>query len=117
MTITTAGQRVRLKDAVVDRGVGRVHHIVNTCGVRFITVAWPDDRYGCHRAAELRVLPRNEVFNLHGAWRLVWDGCVPLTCWADKGAALAQLRLLEDGYSAMCSDGRIQHVGRKAVRA
>jgi hypothetical protein len=116
MTIATAGARVRLTAANADRGVGRVHHTIETCGVKFITVAWPDGAYGCHRTAELAVLPRNEVFNLHGAWRLVWDGSVPATCWRDRGGAEAQLWLLETGYSALCADGTLRYVGQKAVR-
>lgn len=77
-----------------------------------ISVRWPDGKaffYPMHVVMPIGV--KNEVFNLRGAWRLIWNGVVPATTWADKGGAEAQLSLLRNGYSVLCTDGRIKHVG------
>ena len=56
---------------------------------------------------------QNEVFNLKGNWRLCFNGIVPMITWRDKGAAQAQLSLLNSGYSVLQKDGTITHVGAK----
>ncbi len=65
--------------------------------------------------ATARVL-KNEVFHLRGGWHLVWNGHVPVTAWADKGGALAQLELLCSGYTRMCDDGSLRHIGAATVK-
>jgi hypothetical protein len=52
----------------------------------------------------------DQVFNLHGAWRVAFNGVVVTTAWETQGAAQAQLRLLESGYSTLTADGTIKHV-------
>jgi len=95
---------------------GVVGHIAGFIGDR-IRVLWPDGRAMLYTAYVVVVVPPNEVFNLHGAWRLIWNGAVPSTTWANKNGALAQLALLKSGYTTLCADGRLYHAGAAKVRA
>ncbi len=81
-----------------------------------VSVQWPDGQaffYPLHMAQ--RAEAKDQVFNLRGAWRLMWHGVVPATTWRDKGAAEAQLALLRSGHSVLCADGSLRHVGAGRV--
>jgi len=54
---------------------------------------------------------KDEVFHLHGAWRICFQGIVPTAAWRERGPAEAQLSLLKSGYSIIQQDGTIKHVG------
>lgn len=56
----------------------------------------------------------NQVFFLHDEWRMVFGGVIARLGWATKGAARAQLRLLESGYSTMDGDGNIRHAALRS---
>lgn len=53
----------------------------------------------------------NSVFRLRAAWKLIWNGVVPATCWQDRSGAEAQLDLLRTGYTVLCEDSTLRHVG------
>lgn len=53
----------------------------------------------------------NEAFRLRNSWKIVWNGVVPVTNWKDKDGAQAQLGLLMSGYTVMCEDSSLRHVG------
>lgn len=55
----------------------------------------------------------DEVFNLHDIWRLSFDGIVPVTTWAERGPAEAQLELLRDGHSTLGQDGILRRRPRR----
>jgi len=54
---------------------------------------------------------KNEVFRFRWGWQLIWNGQVPSTTWRDRAGAQTQLALLSTGYTRLCEDGRLHHVG------
>ena len=56
---------------------------------------------------------KDEVFFLHNAYHVIFNGVVVRAEWQERGPAEAQLSLLKSGYSVLTSSGGVKHVGAK----
>lgn len=58
---------------------------------------------------------KDQVFVLRDGWHLIHNGRVPRVSWVDRGGALAQLGLLQSGYSVITSGGTIKHLKKTVL--
>jgi hypothetical protein len=53
---------------------------------------------------------KDQTFQLHEGWKLIFNGKVPSATWQSRGGAETQLALLRNGYSEILDDGTIKHI-------
>ena len=59
---------------------------------------------------------KNQTFLLRDTWHLIFQGVVPKVEWQERGAAEAQLSLLESGHSVLTPTGGIKCECGRAAR-